>query len=215
MISTVPAEVTPIWVTDRSTSELVQAELWHGIVDKNLGDWEAEWIPDLQRRLKLLNQKNVERRFWPQSRHWEWRDKLMAIERRLDNRSFAIVAEAMTQAMMTVDLSKRARMPGQERQHLVYVDFLEAAPWNRNDLAEEPSKFGGCGSILINAAIQQSMLEGYKGRIGLHSLPQANNFYANVCGMTDLGQDASYENLRYFEFTPDDAQRFVEKGKGE
>ncbi|MBL4749388.1 MAG: hypothetical protein JKX71_02175 [Amylibacter sp.] len=215
MIATTPSDVTPVWLTDRSTSNLVQAELWHGIVDKNLGDWEAEWIPDLQRRLKLLNQRNVERRFWPQSRLWDWRDKLAAIERRLANLSFAIVANGMTQAMMTVDLSKRARISSYESQHLIYVDFLEAAPWKRNDVAEEPPRFGGCGSILINAAIQQSMLEGFKGRIGLHSLPQANNFYANACGMTDLGQDASYENLRYFELDPDNARRFLEKGKGE
>lgn len=157
----------------------------------------------------------MERRFWPQSRHWDWRGKLTTIERRLANLSFAIVGDGMTQAMMTIDLTKRARMPKHEGQHLAYVDFLEAAPWNRNDLAKEPSKFGGCGTILINAAIQQSILEGFKGRIGLHSLPQANNFYANACGMTDLGQDASYENLRYFELAPENAQRFVEKGKGE
>ncbi len=215
MIATTPSDVTPVWLTNRSTNELIQAELWHGIVDKNLGDWEAEWVPDLQRRLKLLNQKSVERRLWPQSRNWNWRDKLIEIERRLANLSFAIVAEGMTQAMMTIDLSKRAKIPSQASQHLAYVDFLEAAPWNRNDIAEEPSKFSGCGSILINAAIQQSKLEGFKGRIGLHSLPQANSFYANTCGMTDLGQDASYENLRYFELTAEGAQRFIEKGKGE
>lgn len=52
-------------------------------------------------------------------------------------------------------------------------------------------------------------------RIGLHSLPQANSFYANACGMTDLGQDATYENLRYFELDSDSARRFIEKGKGE
>ncbi len=54
-----------------------------------------------------------------------------------------------------------------------------------------------------------------KGRIGLHSLPQANSFYAYVCGMTDLGQDATYENLRYFELEPERARNFIEKGKGE
>ena len=121
----------------------------------------------------------------------------------------------MTQAMMTIDLTKHARVPCHEGQHLVYVDFLEAAPWNRNDLAEEPAKFGGCGSILINAAIQQSILEGFKGRVGLHSLPQANNFYANACGMTDMGQDANYENLRYFELNTEGAHCFIEKGRRE
>ncbi len=215
MIATTPSDVTPVWLTDRRGGEIVEAELWHGIVDKNLADWEAEWIPDLQRRLKLLNRRNVERRFWPQSRHWNWRDKLREIERRLASLSFAIVADGMTQAMMTIDLTKRARLPRQEGQHLVYVDFLETAPWNRNDIAKEPARFGGCGSILFNAAVRQSRLEGFKGRTGLHSLPQANAFYANVCGMADLGRDATYENLRYFEMDPDTARVFIEKGKGE
>ena len=215
MIGTSPSAVTPVWLKNRNTKEAVDAELWHGIVEKNLADWEAEWVPDLQRRLKLLNQQNIERHLWPQSRHWNWRDKLAEIERRLANLSFAIVAEGMTQAMMTIDLTKRAKLPGQVGQHLVYVDFLEAAPWNRNDLVEEPSKFIGCGSILINAAIQQSINEGYKGRVGLHSLPQANGFYANICGMVDMTPDAKYQNLRYFELDPDGAQRFIEKGKGE
>lgn len=215
MTAAAPSDVTPVWLTNRSTKEIVNAELWHGIVDKNLADWEAEWIPDLQRRLKLLNQQKVERRLWPQSRHWNWRDKLREIEQRLANLSFAIMADDMTQAMMTIDVTKRSREPGHEGQHLVYIDFLEAAPWNRNDLAKEPAKFGGCGSILINAAVQQSILEGFKGRIGLHSLPQANSFYANTCGMTDFGYDATYQNLRYFELEPARARSFIEKGKGE
>ena len=37
------------------------------------------------------------------------------------------------------------------------------------------------------------------GRIGLHSLLQANGYYANTCGMTDLGPDPADESLRYFD----------------
>ncbi len=48
---------------------------------------------------------------------------------------------------------------------------------------------------------------------GLHSLPQANGFYANTCGMTDLGPDPGYDNLRYFEMTPEQAQVFIAKGE--
>ncbi|WP_310622405.1 GNAT family N-acetyltransferase [Flexibacterium corallicola] len=215
MIAKRPSDITPIWLRDKHLDKDVDAELWNGITDKNLADWEAEWVPHLQSQLKRLNQQNISRNFWPQSRHWNWRDKQNAIATQLSNLSFAIVAENMTQAMMIIDLTKRAQLPSQKSQHIVYVDFLEAAPWNRNDVRDEAAKFGGCGSILINAAIQQSILEGFKGKVGLHSLPQSNVFYANACGMTDLGQDASYHNLRYFEFDPDSAQRFLEKGRGE
>ncbi len=214
MTATQPSEIRAIELYDNAGKDFVEAQRWHGVVDKNLADWEAEWMPELQRRLKLLNQQNVERRFWPQSRHWDWRAKLKDIEKRLANQSFALVCNGMTQAMMTVDTTKRARLEGQQTQHLVYVDYLEAAPWNRGDIAGDPPRYRGCGTELILAAVELSITEGFKGRVGLHSLPQANRFYANRCGMTDLGQDKTYENLRYFEITLEQAQVFIGKGKG-
>jgi hypothetical protein len=65
---------------------------------------------------------------------------------------------------------------------------------------------------MIRAAIALSEELEFKGRIGLHSLPQANSFYANTCGMSDLGMDADYQNLRYFEMTPEQAEAFIAKG---
>jgi hypothetical protein len=48
----------------------------------------------------------------------------------------------------------------------------------------------------------------FRGRIGLHSLPAAEEFYGTVCGMTDLGRDESYQGLRYFEMTAAQAAAF-------
>lgn len=31
--------------------------------------------------------------------------------------------------------------------------------------------------------------------------------------MTDLGQDSDYQNLRYFEMTPKQAEAFIREGK--
>ncbi|MGE6699469.1 GNAT family N-acetyltransferase [Hyphomonas sp. NPDC076900] len=193
--------------------ELVDAELWDVISDKNLADWEAKWTPELIRLLGALYDKGVDRQLWPQSRHWDWRAKTVAIESRLDRQCFSIVCEGMTQAMMITDLTKRARLPDQKNDHLVYIDFVEAAPWNRREILGELPKFSGAGSILIRAAIEYSKVEGFKGRIGLHSLPQANDFYANRVRMTDLGQDSNYQNLRYFEMTPEQAEAFIREGK--
>lgn len=204
--------VSPIALTHVESRELVDAELWDAITEKSLADWEAKWTPELLRLLEALYDKGVERALWPQSRHWDWRQKTRAIEKRLDQQCFAIVCDGMTQAMMITELTKRARLPGQENDHLVYVDFVEAAPWNRREILGEPPRYSGCGSILIRAAIEYSKLEGFKGRIGLHSLPQANDFYANKVGMTDMGQDPDYQNLRYFEMTPEQAEAFIEEG---
>ena len=62
------------------------------------------------------------------------------------------------------------------------------------------------------AAIALSQELEFKGRIGLHSLPQANSFYANTCGMSDLGMDPDHLGLRYFEMTSEQAEAFIAKG---
>ena len=56
-----------------------------------------------------------------------------------------------------------------------------------------------------------SLDEGFHGRIGLHSLPQSEGFYAKYC--TDLGQDAAVYNLRYYEMTRQQSQLFLARGR--
>ena len=100
---------------------------------------------------------------------------------------------------MIVDTVKyRGRINGQKGMHLVYVEFVESAPWNRTSLFETP-RYRGVGRILMRAAVTLSQELEFRGRVGLHSLPQANAFSANHCGMTDLGPDSKYPRLRYFD----------------
>lgn len=70
-------------------------------------------------------------------------------------------------------------------------------------------RYGLIGSIFVATAVQLSLSEGFKGRIGLHSLPQAEKFYGERCRMTDLGRDAKKENLRYYEMTAEQASDFL------
>lgn len=205
-------DVSEIVLLQRETNELVPAELWDAITDKNLADWEHAWTPELLQRLLVLAKQGVAQKHWPQSFHWNWRDKAQSIKGLLDRQCFSVVCDDMTQAMMITDLSRRAQLESQKTDHLVYVDYVEAAPWNRSELSGVAPRYSMCGSVLINAAIQYSIMEGFKGRIGLHSLPQANGFYANHVGMTDLGLDADAHNLRYFEMTPEQAEEFIKKG---
>ena len=208
-------DVSRIFLTD-GAGAAVDAELWDVITEKNLTDWDDEWRPEIVRQLQKLDSDAVERRHWPQSYHWNWRDKVKAIEGLLSQPCFSVVCKGMTQGLMIVNTVKRARVPTQVGQHLVYVEYLESAPWNRR--MEESSKqvaYGGIGSNLMRAAVEFSLQEEYKGRVGLHSLPQANDFYGIVCEMTDLGPDPNYKNLRYFEFTPEQAKAFISRGKQE
>ena len=188
------------------------AELWDAITEQQLADWEGEWVPELFKAVQRLNRAGVERKHWPQSRHWDWRRKIVALQGMLASPGFSIVCDGLTQGMMIVDtVKKRCRIDSQKGQHLVYVEFVETAPWNRVELFDPP-RYRGIGSILIRAAVALSEDSEFYGRIGLHSLPQANGFYANTCGMTDLGADPDYKGLRYFEMTPEQARTFVAKG---
>ncbi len=83
--------------------------------------------------------------------------------------------------------------------------LVSTAPRNSPSLVEIP-RFGLVGRVLIATAVQISMEEGFRGRIGRHALPQAETFYAQKCGMTDMGNDERKEDLRYFEMTPNRPQ---------
>src|SRR5690606_27231869 len=98
---------------------------------------------------------------------------------------------------------------------LVYVDYLEIAPWNlRLPDIGQARRYRGVGGVLLREAILQSLDEGFHGRVGLHSLPQSERFYTD-CGMTGMARDAAKQNLLYFEMTREAATRYMEsKGTG-
>ena len=204
--------VSLVYLFNAGRGEPESAELRDEIAEQQLADWEDEWVPELFKAMQRLKREGVERHHWPQSRHWDWRRKTEVLQGMLAHPGFSIVCDGMTQGMMIVDTTmKRCRIGSQKDKHLVYVKFVENAPWNRAELFDPP-RYRGVGSILIRAAVMLSENLEFHGRIGLHSLPQANGFYANTCGMTDLGTDPGYEGLRYFEMTPEQAWAFVAKG---
>jgi hypothetical protein len=204
---------TPVWLLDMKRQEAVPAELWSAITEQQLADWEALWKPALADALKRLHRAGVPYKQWPQSRHWDWRDKMAEIQGLLANPGFSVMCEGATQGMMILEtLRHRCRIEAQKGKNLAYVKYVENAPWNRKELLVDPPTYRGVGSILIRAGIEKSVAEGFKGRIGLHALPQANNFYANTCGMTDLGPDSNDLNMHYFEMTPEQAEEFIAKG---
>lgn len=205
--------ITPVHLLNVERNVLEPAELLHAITEQQLADWEGEWIPELFKAVQRLRRAGVERRLWPESRHWNWRAKAAALQGLLAHPGFSVVCANVTQGMMLLDtMTERCRIEAQKGKNLVYVKFVENAPWNRRELVSLP-RYRGVGTTLIRAAIALSKHEEFRGRIGLHSLPQANSFYANTCGMTDLGVDLDpiHQGLRYFEMTPEQAEAFIGK----
>jgi len=207
------ADVSTIFLLDVARGRGIEAELRDAVEEAQLVDWQTQWQPALMSVLQELARRGVPIANWPQSWHWNWREKTAQVKGLLAYRGFSVVCAGLTQGLMSINLNKLARIPAQRGKPLVYVDYLEVAPWNRADLGQAV-RYRGVGTALLVAAAVLSRDEGFHGRIGLHSLPQADDFYRDRCGMTDLGPDADYQTLRYFEMTPDQVTVFLEGESG-
>ncbi|MGZ3720719.1 MAG: GNAT family N-acetyltransferase [Bdellovibrionota bacterium] len=200
-------EVEQVKLEDRSTGQLVDASLYDGISSENLREYDEIWVPRMreafQRARELLNQgKSVSHP--AEDSHWDWTGKVLKTHGSLYHKHYAIECEGKTQGMMQLELSHRSRIePG---QHMVYIDYLSVAPWNRRIIEPKP-RFRLVGTVLFNQALGTSDNEGFFGRVGLHALPNAAAWYRDVIKMQSFGQDAEYDNLEYFEIAQENAQK--------
>ncbi|RKH44811.1 GNAT family N-acetyltransferase [Corallococcus sicarius] len=197
-------------IKKNTTGAIIAAEVHQSIQDTDLLDWQKTWQPEVNEVIQKLGSQGVPSKNWPQSFHWNWINKVRATEGLLGQETFSLRAEGQLQGLMHLDLTKSARHASQSGKPIVYVEYLETAPWNRAPPFRGPL-FSGIGSVLTAIAINRSFEEEFKGRIGLHSLPQSEDFYRNTVKMTDLGNDLNYLNLRYFETTPEQAIAFAER----
>jgi len=127
--------------------------------------------------------------------HWDWRNKAESVEAGR-YMLVAVECDGDIQGLMAIPrIPRRARLCD---GILVYVDYLEIAPWNLKG-AVDPPRFLGVGTVLMAEAVRISVVEGFDGRVGLHSLPQAEGFYAK-CKMTRLAEDPTYFDLVYYEY---------------
>jgi hypothetical protein len=195
-----------IFLEDLRSGTTVPAQLHDGITEKELDDWELKWLPALAGLVTRLQASGADPNTLPQTSHWDWQAKTRTVQGLLAFSTFAVVANNVNQGMMRVELNESCRLASQSGKPLVYIEYLEVAPWNWPSAV--PQHFRGVGTALVSAAIDLSCDEGFEGRIGLHSLPQAEGFYRDVCGMSDLGKDPNYHDLTYFEMTAEQAANF-------
>ena len=150
---------------------------------------------------------------WPQSLHWDWSRKGPAL-RLLQANGVAIMCDDEWQGiMLTLTAEHVTRADGDIGKPIVYIEFLETAPWNwRIDDAGQSPRFRGVGSLLFREAVRQSVREGFRGRVGLHALPQSEPFYERACGMSRFEPDPKVLNLVYFELTQSNVKTFLNEG---
>jgi len=186
----------------------VDAWLIEGIDVNEIIKTDREWRQIKKQHLDLCKQNGLP---CPEHTHWNWENKMdnSALFDMIQTR-FAIVYQDEIQGLMLVEqMTQYAKIPPDKGKPLVYIKFLEVAPWNIALYTNSP-KFFGIGRLFLRTAVDFSMKEGCEGRVGLHALPQAEAFYRKN-GMTELDRDPAHENLRYFELTSKQAQEYKER----
>ena len=195
-----PASPNNIQLLDHHAGDaFVGAVLHDQIVEAHVEQWYATWRPIYDEIRSTKPRKE-----WPESAHWDWSQKLAKSAGYAAYRRFAVQCDGQLQGMMQALIEHprySALDPAADGKPLVYVDYLETAPWNQ---AWHPKKrFGGVGTVLLMEAVELSESEDFGGRVGLHSLPSSEVFYRKA-GMHDFGADKRHsQQLRYFEFTVD------------
>lgn len=191
-----------VYLRDGKSAGLVEAGLFDEITPAHLNLWDRAWVPAMQDYCAGAPPGEK-----PEDSHWDWRRKSRAYRGMLGYSSFALVCRDELQGLMMTNDVTSARLAGQFGKPQIYVEFVATAPWNRPKL-QDPPRYRGVGQVFILAAIETSCEAGFKGRIGLHSLPDAESFYEQRCGFHRLGPDSSHQNLTYFEMTETQADAF-------
>lgn len=175
----------PIKLLRVEDKEVVDAIIT-GVTSKHIKDFVKLWQP----QLKGSDSEDSE---------WNWQEKNQRA--RGGNELYAVECRGVTQGLMIIEIfEERCKIQSQLRKPLVYVDYIATAPWNRFTIDNPPS-YKGVGGNLIDFAVARSHELGYKGRIGLHSLPDAVPFYKKLkIGLFDCGVDPDHlDKLVYFE----------------
>jgi hypothetical protein len=194
-----------ITIIDRTTGRPAPAILMENLCAADVNDVENEWSGERIAAASRLHRMGLS---VPEHWHWDWRKKSSKLTL-LAYQCFGIKCENKMQGLMMTSTAKySARLAPDTGKPLVYVEYVEAAPWNVAPLVDDP-RYGGIGLRLIECAIRFSKAEGFNGRLGLHSLPQAAKFYREACGMTPLGCDPQMQDLPYFELTAIQAEQFL------
>src|SRR5689334_8439120 len=150
----------PIEIKRWQGGEYVAATLRADLSPEDLLDAEQVWHPFRIDAYRRLLRDKVPLNQYPQSLHWSWATKsrhlqLVAYE------GYGIRCENDWQGLLLVSTVGHVAQLGADRlKPLVYVDFVETAPWNQPEMVAVP-RFRGVGIRLMEAAVRLSIAEGF------------------------------------------------------
>lgn len=200
-------------IFDAATDAPVAVELHDDLTLDVLLDVEDQWTPSRQQLRAKLQAAGIPRGSWPESLHWDWGRKSLRLTfgDPDDFRIMALRRQAVWEAaVVTLCKNQLASLAPDAGKPLVYVDYLEVAPWNWTVDKMQARKHKAAGPVLLRTAVEQSYAKEWEGRVGLHALPQAASFYVSQ-GFQFVKNDPAKQNLPYYELSA--AEAFKRTGR--
>ena len=202
---------TPIRIARFTDKSVVDASLLFDVDPLTLIEVERLWGPsrlDGAERLHREGNSNIV----PEHHHWNWGMKGQMLQWP-SCRCLGVEADGQMQGLMMVESARHhSRLPRSRGESLLFIEFIESAPWNLLAYVTEP-RYSGVGTVLIHAAIQSSVDLGYNGRIGLHALPQVESYYQEKYGMIYVEHDENHHSLPYYELTQARAEQLLQSSR--
>ena len=155
---------TPIQIVEWGTRELVDAELFDEVTVEHFLETQTAWRPVVVEAAKRMVESGSPLETVPRHFHWDWTSKEPDL-RMLAFSFFAISARGKLQGLMKLEsVGRSGRVASQKGKPLIYVDYLETAPWNIKKVMQALGKnaeFATVGTRLIEAAVRKSLDEGF------------------------------------------------------
>lgn len=157
----------------------------------DVATWERTWRPVLEAHQR------------PEAA-WPWREHIDRARREADHLALAIRRGADLEALISLRLGRGESQlsPGSD---LVYIEYVGVAPSHlRPPIGRRV--MSGLGSVLVLTTLQIATECGCDGRVGLHSKPDAEDFYRRL-SFRELRYDQTEDGKwLYFEMVPEGAR---------
>lgn len=118
------------------TGQWVPAQLCDCLGVLDMLDAEEQWAPWRIRVLRKFMESGIEQESWPEHCHWNWAKKAKELKKLdIDNplspyRIMGVKHEDQWQGIILVTSVGHGTRLGRKGRSLLYVEFLETAPWN-------------------------------------------------------------------------------------
>src|SRR5258708_6295100 len=120
----------PTTLFDRRSAQAVPATVRFGLTAVEVLAVEAVWGPWRRAAVERLVAANFPEDQLPQHGHWDWEQKVPRLHL-LAYRGIGVeCAGAMQGLMLIATAGHAARLPPQMGRPIVYIDYVESAPWN-------------------------------------------------------------------------------------